>query len=124
MKRTLKWLAIVTAVAGWFSYVCLRYSDKNTINQLSLEVEVLRNHIQSKDELISNLVEISDKATDESSTYIISHFPRAGEPWTVEKYWRQSEIWVALVSYSSRTAAEDVKVRLESGELKVRDLFR
>lgn len=124
MKRTLKWIAIVTAVAGWFSYVCLRYSDKNTINQLSLEVEVLRNHIQAKDELVSSLIETNGKITGESNTYIISHFPRSGEPWTVEKYWRREEIWIALVSYSSRAAAEDVKAQLESGELRVRDLFR
>lgn len=72
----------------------------------------------------SNKVLLAEKLESEKQYFIISHFPFPGEPWTIEKYWVQEELWIALQSYSSRTAAEDVKAQLESKELKTRDLFR
>jgi plasmid maintenance system antidote protein VapI len=106
-----------------FGYLNNRsYQESNAALQSSNKT--LREHLEVKDELVTNLCDINDQITAKSNIYIISHFPFAGEPWTVEKYWRQEELWIALQSYNSRDAAEDVKAQLESGELKVRDLFR
>lgn len=124
MKRALVPISCLLVLALALLVVAVLLFRSAEVTRLSGEIATLRGKMQVKDELVSNLCEINDQITDESNTYIISHPPFAGKPWTVEKYWRQSEIWVALVSYSSRIAAEDVKAQLESGELKVRDLFR
>lgn len=63
-----------------------------------------------------------------AANFCISHLPKwgggFGGPWTIEKYWRQEQLWVALKDYHTREAAEDVKAQLQSGQLKTRDLFR
>lgn len=72
-------------------------------------------------EIIEGLVEAAKKPAPH---YMLSHLPRAGEPWILEKYWVEEELWIRIAVYYSRDAAEDVRRQLESGTVRLRDLIQ
>jgi hypothetical protein len=50
---------------------------------------------------------IQQLVTREPEVYCISHHPFAGYPWILEIWWKDKLLWVPLVAYHTRTAAED-----------------
>jgi hypothetical protein len=61
--------------------------------------------------------------TPQPGHYIVSHHPRSGYPWIVERWWFDEQLWVPLKLYHNRITAFDVRDRLNSGELKPIDLL-
>lgn len=122
MKVPLLVLAILTIIG----LLAVNYDLKDDLNGLEFANRVFKGQVEAQNEQMGFLIEeaLHREATNKEQYFMISHFPFPGEPWTIEKYWVQEELWIALQSYSSRTAAEDVKAQLESRELKTRDLFR
>lgn len=133
MKSTLAF--IVLGCLGFLTYRIVTEGLDQASRREAVR-QTLTDLTESQQEQIDALIEenarreesvkalLAEKLEAEKQYFIISHFPFPGEPWTIEKYWVREELWIALQSYSSRTAAEDIKTRLESGELKTRDLFR
>lgn len=125
MKLTIFFLSALLAGSLYFGY-----SNSKKAEQFNRDYyQLLQVNTEYKGDII-DLTEESLRLEKElhATNFCISHLPKwgggFGGPWTVEKYWRQEQLWVALKDYHTREAAEDVKAQLQSGQLKTRDLFR
>lgn len=93
-------------------------SERDTLQSANTTLLAQLNITQAElDELYNSL------RTPEPAHYIVSHHPRPGYPWIVERWWSAEQIWVPLKLYHNSITAFDVRDRLNSGELKPLDLF-
>ena len=66
---------------------------------------------------------ISNTLKPSPTPYIISHHPKPGHPWILEAYWTEKQLWIPITSYHSSITAFDVRDRLTTGEIQLRDLI-